>query len=244
MKKIKKNLKWITIIVVMIMIIGGVLVRYSLENNKFNEISVEELELKEVSKEEPEKESLLNENEETIIGVEETNTVYVDIKGAVNKPGVYEIENDKRVIDVLELAGGLTENANTTMINLAKKIFNEMVIIIYTNDEVEKTNQKDTVVKIIEKECVCPEIKNDACLNQNKDEEDNKKEIEENDGKVNINTANLDELLTITGIGESKASAIIEYRKDVGGFKNIEEIMKVSGIGESLYEKIKNYITI
>ena len=239
MKKIKKHLKLITIIVVMIIIIGGLLIKYSLNNNEFSEISIEELELEEVKEESNEK------AETEVEKIEEIKKIYVDVKGAVKKPGVYEIEEDKKVIDVLDLAGGLTENADTSMINLAKKIYNEMVIIIYTADEVEKAGQNETVVKVIEKECVCPEIKNDACLNQDNPEtnieQDKNNQI---DNKININTATLEELLTISGIGESKAKAIIEYRKEFGNFEKIEDIMQVSGIGETLYEKIKNNITI
>ena len=144
MKKIKKNLKWITISILMIVIVGGVLIKYSLDNNKFKEISIEEIELEEknnfheISKQEKEIEGLTENIEDKN---EELKNVYVDIKGAVKKPGVYEISEDKKVIDVLELAGGLAANANTTMINLAKKVFNEMVIIIYTDEEVKSANK-------------------------------------------------------------------------------------------------------
>lgn len=247
MKKIKKNLKWITISILMIVIVGGVLIKYSLDNNKFKEISIEEIELEEknnfheISKQEKEIEGLTENIEDKN---EELKNVYVDIKGAVKKPGVYEISEDKKVIDVLELAGGLAANANTTMINLAKKVFNEMVIIIYTDEEVKSANKQDTIVKIVEKECICPEIKNDACLNSSDTEKNDNQDKEEISSKVNINKATLEELLTVSGIGESKAKAIIEYRQQNGEFKKIEDIMEVSGIGEALYEKIKNNITI
>ena len=247
MKKIKKNLKWITISILMIVIVGGVLIKYSLDNNKFKEISIEKIELKEknnfheISKQEKEIEGLTENIEDKN---EELKNVYVDIKGAVKKPGVYEISEDKKVIDVLELAGGLAANANTTMINLAKKVFNEMVIIIYTDEEVKSANKQDTIVKIVEKECICPEIKNDACLNSSDTEKNDNQDKEEISSKVNINKATLEELLTVSGIGESKAKAIIEYRQQNGEFKKIEDIMEVSGIGEALYEKIKNNITI
>lgn len=247
MKKIKKNLKWITISILMIVIVGGVLIKYSLDNNKFKEISIEEIELEEknnfheISKQEKEIEGLTENIEDKN---EELKNVYVDIKGAVKKPGVYEISEDKKVIDVLELAGGLAANANTTMINLAKKVFNEMVIIIYTDEEVKSANKQDAIVKIVEKECICPEIKNDACLNSSDTEKNDNQDKEEISRKVNINKATLEELLTVSGIGESKAKAIIEYRQQNGEFKKIEDIMEVSGIGEALYEKIKNNITI
>ena len=101
------------------------------------------------------------------------------------------------------------------------------------------------IIKIIEKECICPEISNDACLKQENTSDDNsQKEEEILDKKININSATLDELTTISGIGESKAKSIIEYRNEFGNFEKIEDIMKVTGIGEALYEKIKNNITI
>ena len=115
-----------------------------------------------------------------------------------------------------------------------------MVIIIYTNDEVKNSNVVDTVVKIIDKECNCPNIKNDGCLNTEIDSE-----IGNNPtgNLVNINSASLEELKNLPGIGESKAKSIIEYRDKYGNFNSIEDILNVNGIGESLYEQIKIYIT-
>jgi competence protein ComEA len=86
---------------------------------------------------------------------------------------------------------------------------------------------------------VCEEIKNDACYNEETDEN-----LNTSDGKININTSSLEELMTLSGIGESKAKAIIEYREKNGSFKNIEDIVNVSGISETIYAKIKNNITI
>ena len=235
MKKIKKNLKWITIVIVMITIIGGLLLKWNLENSKTKDIVVEELVIEEQTP------IIEKSKEEEVI----LSNVYVDIKGAVVKPGVYEISEDKKVIDVVQLAGGFKENADTSMINLAKKVTNEMVIIIYTSEEIKKSQEKDSIVKIIEKECVCPEINNDACLNQETQKNDSFASEENlNDKKININNATLEELLTISGIGESKAQAIIQYRTENGNFEKIEDIMNVAGIGEALYEKIKNRITV
>lgn len=251
MKIIKKNLKWITLGILMLLIAGGCLIKYKLENDKFNKVSVDELELDNeanLEKKEENKTETKNLNEDEETKDIEIKKVYVDIKGAVKNPGVYEIEEDKKVIDVLELAGGLAENADTSMINLAKKVFNEMVVIIYTNEEVKNTREPDTIIKVVEKECVCPEIKNDACINlgdtEKNNNQENKEEHKEENKKVNINKATLEELLLISGIGESKAKSIIEYRQQNGEFKKIEDIMNVSGIGESLFEKIKNNITI
>jgi competence protein ComEA len=153
------------------------------------------------------------------------------------KPGVYSVSCDKNVNDVIEMAGGLTENADTSVTNLAKKINNEMVIIIYTHEEVENSNIVDTVVKVIEKECVCPNIQNDSCINT-----EITGNIGEENGLVNINTATLEELMSVPGIGEAKARAIIEYRKN-SVFLVLEDLLNVQGIGEKIYETIKVYLT-
>lgn len=239
MKFIRKNIKIISIIVVLLFIVLLVILKIYLKSN-FNveeEVVIEESEILIEDQE-------TSEDEKDVI-----KNVFVDIKGAVKKAGVYEIEENKKVIDVVNKAGGLTDDADTSMINLAKQVKNEMVIIIYTKEEVRKYSTKEEIIKVIDKECVCPEIKNDACIN-NKDNTIKEENNKVNDGdissnkKINLNSATLEELLTLTGIGESKAKSIIEYREKNGGFKNIEEIKNVSGIGDSLYEKIKNNITI
>ena len=113
-------------------------------------------------------------------------------------------------------------------------------IIKILEEEVKKSNIVDTVIKVVEKECICPNIENDGCLNNEiTDNITNKEES----SLVNINTASIEELQTLSGIGESKAKKIIEYREKNGKFKNIEDIKNVEGIGESLYETIKIHIT-
>ena len=162
----------------------------------------------------------------------------VDIKGEIVNPGIYELKIDSRVIDVINAAGGLTENADTSVINLSKKINDEMVIIIYSREQVkdfEKT--KEIEKQVLDK---CSELdenslKNDACIDSS-----NNKHI----GKVNINTASLEELMSLTGIGEAKAKDIIKYREDNGGFKTIEDLLKVSGIGDNTFASIKENITV
>lgn len=230
MKKIKKYFKLIIILLIIILVIGYIIIKLYLNKNDSVEVVLDEFDLE------------FNEN----INVKEDVTFdsnkifYVDIKGAVQNPGVYEIEENKKVIDVINLAGGFTANADTSLINLAKKVSDEMVIIIYTVEEVKNSKEPEAVIKIIEKECVCPEINNDACINNGISNETETGDL----GVVNINTASLDELLTLTGIGESKARAIIEYRESFGLFTTKEDIMNVDGIGESLYEKIKENITV
>lgn len=162
-----------------------------------------------------------NETEEVI------NDVSVDIKGLVVNPGVYNIKSDSRIIDAIELAGGLKEGANTEQINLSKKVTDEMVIVIYSDEEVESMKKNDSYNNI-----------------DNANYVDEYKINDTSDSKVSINTSTLEELMTLKGIGKSKAEAIIKYRNTVGLFNSIEEIMNVSGIGESIYKKIKDNIKL
>lgn len=137
---------------------------------------------------------------------------YVDIKGCIKNPGVYKLVKGSRVKDVIELAGGLTSDSDTSNINLAKIIEDEMVININSVNDNSGNNYS---------------------MNSN-----NLSDL------ININTASLEQLMTLSGIGESKAKSIISYREENGNFKAVEDITKVSGIGQALYEKIKDYITV
>ena len=166
---------------------------------------------------------------------------YIDIKGFVKKPGVYEVTANNIVNDCIKLAGGLLKNADTTTINLSKKVSSEMVIYIPKKEEVIKTTTNTTVTKD-------QEIPNDAVVSDNN--KSNSSISKDNNTKtpnrtlVNINTATIQELTTLSGIGEAKAQDIIDYRILNGNFKTIEDIKNVSGIGEALYAKIKDYITV
>lgn len=190
-------------------------------------------------------EPLVKEEEKEEIKEEESiiNYFYVDVKGEVKKPGTYKIEEGKRVIDAITLAGGLTKSADTSANNLSMKVKDEMVIIIYSDSEIkdfETVKEKETlVISNCNKEN--NNIVNDSCISDNLTSEDSSKS--NNNSLVSINTASKEELMTISGIGESKAIAIIEYRDQNGLFSDISDIKNVSGIGDSLYEKIKDYIT-
>lgn len=227
MKLIRKMIYPITIVLFIFIIICIISVKNNLNKNKYNDIKV----VNDIVK--------VEDNDEK--SIEEENTKFnIDIKGAIKNPGVYKLDSRLTVNDAINIAGGLTKDADTSVINLAKKITDEMVIIIYTKDEVKNSNIVNTVIKVVEKECVCPNIENDGCLNTEINDNITNKE---NDGLININTATSEELQTITGIGESKAKNIIEYRNKKGKFKSIEDIKNVEGIGDSLYETIKVYIT-
>ena len=160
----------------------------------------------------------------------------VDIKGEVLTPGIYSLDSNKRVIDVIEMSGGLTENADTSVINLSKKIKDEMVIIIYSKSEVKEFEKTKEIESQIQEKCIQKDensLKNDACISTDS----------KTNGKISINTGTKEELMTLSGIGESKAQDIIKYREENGPFKTIEDIKNVSGIGDSLFAKIKENIT-
>ena len=140
--------------------------------------------------------------------------MYVDISGEVNKPGVYLVNDGTRLYEVIEKAGGLTDNANTDQINQAGYVEDgEKIVIPSLNDEVVKNTD------------VQPGTFNS------------------NSGLININTASKDQLMEITGVGEVIAERIIDYRKN-NRFKSIEDIMNVNGIGNATYDKMKSQITV
>lgn len=187
--------------------------------------------------------------EEVIV---EEKKMRVDIKGEVQKPGVYNVTEDMRVVDVIQLAGGLTKFADTSVNNLSQKVMDAMVIMIYSKKEVEKFREtKQEEQKVLEEaETIGDGLYNDSVLtkedmlqNQGEKQKDDSEDSTVNK-KISLNAATREELQTLSGIGESKAIAIIEYRSEIGRFEKIEDIMNVRGIGESIFEKIKDNITI
>lgn len=170
-----------------------------------------------------------------------SSTIQVDIKGAVKTPGVYEMEENARVQDVIKKSGGLLPNAFLNTINLSKKLEDEMVIIIYTKEEIATFLEEETRTLKQENTCVCPKIVNDACV---KEATTNKEEKQATSKQVSLNHGTKEDFESLAGIGPSKASAIIEYRNEHGKFETIEEIKNVSGIGDATYEKIKDNLTL
>ena len=174
------------------------------------------------------KEKVMVTNAVNTTRVEETTTMipqncYVDIKGEVLRPGVYEFSCESRIQDVIKKAGGFTEEADETKINLAQKITDQMQIIVpnlhskqeggVTEGNSEKGNLSNTTPS-------------------------NSKQ-----GTVNINTATLEELQTIKGIGKKKAEAILQYRKEHGAFRTKEDLLRVKGIGKKALEAIESQVT-
>ena len=206
--------------------------------------------------------------EEKQVSSEDVSTeeyILVDIKGEVQNPGVYKLPINSRVMDAIEISGGLTKKAVTTYINLSKTLKDENVIIINNKSELKKIEEKKNIeeIKINDNSSVSVKtsdvITNDVDKIKEETKTDNTtKEAEETNStpnvsssekkeettSVNINEATIEELTTISGIGESKAKSIIEYRTTNGPFKSIEEIKNVSGIGDKLYDKIKTNITV
>ena len=151
--------------------------------------------------------------EKTEASTTQETVIFVDIKGAVKNPGVYQMKVGDRVKDALEAAGGLTEEADSQKVNLAKRLEDQMVIVVpKVGEEAE--------------EIPAGETRNEATK----------------EGKVNINTATVEELKTLKGVGEKKAEAIIEYRKKNGSFQTKEDLMKVRGIGKKLFESFQERI--
>ncbi|MEG0254927.1 MAG: helix-hairpin-helix domain-containing protein [Vagococcus sp.] len=162
-------------------------------------------------------ENKVEESEELVAN----DKMYVDIKGAVKKPGMYEVSSAMRVLNVVELAGGLMSDADDKQINFSEKLEDQM--IIYVPKEGEEI----------------PELK----VHNEKNEEGNKRESKESN-KVNINQAEKEELMTLNGVGEKKAEKIIEYREENGSFKTIEDLKNVNGFGEKTFESLKESIIV
>lgn len=154
---------------------------------------------------------------------------FVDVKGAVNKPGVYEFYLGDRVITAIEKAGGLTKKADTSNINLSQRLNGEMVVYVFTSAEIKSGAEQINC----DTSCNCEIYEINNCYEK----------IDTN-SKVNINKATLDDLIKLSGIGNSKAEAILRYREENGLFNSIENLMDVTGIGEKLFDSIKEFITI
>ncbi|EHJ53185.1 helix-hairpin-helix domain-containing protein [Streptococcus macacae] len=151
-----------------------------------------------------------------------STTITVDIKGAVRHQGVYTLPADSRVNDIIRIAGGLTAEADRKSVNLAQKLKDESVVYVATKDE--KINVSDD------------SIHNHSAAAEKNQDADQK--------KINLNTATLTELQTISGIGEKRAQDIIDYRETNGGFKSVEDLKNISGIGDKTFEKLKDMVSV
>lgn len=145
---------------------------------------------------------------------EETDIIYVQVSGAVNHPGVYELPLGSRVFQALELAGGMTQEAQEKSINQAQTLEDGQMIWVPTVEEAAALPKQE------------PES------------------LAKDDGKVNLNTATKEELQTLPGIGEAKAQSIVAWREEHGSFTQIEDIMKIEGIKEGVFSKIKDSVKV
>ena len=176
----------------------------------------------------PTKEKVMVTNAVNTTRVEETTTMipqncYVDIKGEVLRPGVYEFSCESRIQEVIKKAGGFTEEADETKINLAQKITDQMQMIVPNLHSKQEGGVTEG--------------------NSEKGKSSNTTPSNSKQGTININTATLEELQTIKGIGKKKAEAILKYRKEHGAFRTKEDLLQVKGIGKKALEVIESQVT-
>ncbi len=146
---------------------------------------------------------------------------YVHICGAVANPGVYEVAKGQRIYQVVERAGGYTQEAAEDYLNLAAEVSDGMKLVVPTREELLLVPGGSLHGGFGAQEMV-----------------------EAKPGKVNLNTATKEQLMELNGIGEARAGDIIRYREEHGGFQRIEDIMKVPGIKDSAFQKIKDEVTV
>ena len=167
---------------------------------------------------------------------EETKTLVVHICGAVSAPGVYELPAGSRIIDAVEAGGGFLPEADEACCNLAEEIVDGCQIYIMTKSESCADGQT-------EKKAGIQTSPDSDMQTTDRNVRSNSATALEN-GLVNLNTADVAALMTLPGIGESRAKAIISYREQHGAFAQIEDIMKISGIKQAAFSKIKDKITV
>lgn len=203
-----KKRKIVIIIVVLVIILIGWKIN---DSNNIEEVNTEE--------------TLVSDKKDIIKNDEEEEDIMaVHVTGEVKKPGVVKVKEGSRIEDIIEAAGGLTENADTTNINLAYMVEDGMKI------RIPNTNEED-----IEENYISVDSGKGVIMSE---------ESNSSSSVVNINTANETELEQLPGIGPSISSKIIDYRNQNGKFKNIEDIKNVTGIGDTKFEKIKDFIKV
>ncbi len=171
---------------------------------------------------------------------EETNeSIYVEVKGAVQNPGVYAMNEQDLINDAINLAGGFLDNAYTDNINLSKKVTDELVIFVYTEKEYQNSTYSNTTSSNNDYQ-IDNALKNKVSIITS----DSTNSDTGTSSLININLASITELMTLPGIGETKANNIISYREENGFFKAIEEIKNVSGIGDATFDQFKALITV
>lgn len=158
--------------------------------------------------------------------------IYVDIKGAVHRPGMYELTEDARLSDAIQAAKGLTKEADDNRINLAQKVNDQECIHIP-----KKGEKVDELVET-------PQSSSKSSTSIPITSGEKGQNSQDNHDKININQADAQQFQTIDGIGEKRAKMIIQYRQEHGSFKQIEDLKKITGIGDKTFEKLKDKVSV
>lgn len=191
------------------------------------------------------KESIANKDlEQADASKEETvskDEICVYVCGAVDSPGVYRLSGDVRMTDAIDAAGGMNEDAGAQYLNLASRVSDGAKIYVPTTEEVEEAFAEGgggaySVVTVT--------ADGITSLTDGESGQSPDSGSSDQSGLININTAGKEELMTLPGIGESKAEKIIAYRDENGGFSQTEDLMLISGIKEGLFNKVKDYICV
>ena len=222
MEFLKKNI--LICIIAIITIISGIYFMIEQKTSQ-NNIVIENTNLEENDDEiiETKKDNKLE--DDTI----EENKIYVYVTGEVKNNGIVILNNGARISDAIEAAGGLTENADISEINMVYELQDGIKLSIPNKQQIEENEKFNYII---------------TNSNDKQNEETIIKDTSENNNLININNATQTELETLPGIGPSLALNIINYRKENGRFSSIDEIKNVKGIGDSKYENIKRYICI
>lgn len=154
------------------------------------------------------------ETEQKVQKVDSKSLIYVYVCGMVKNPGVYCLSEGDRIYQAVEMAGGILLEGDANRLNLAELLVDGQKIYVPSYDETQSVYESEGEIVSLE------------------------------DGKVNINRASKEELMTLPGIGASKAEAILSYRQECGRFRSIDELMNVEGIKEGTYSRIKDRISI
>lgn len=205
-----------------IFVLGGYFISKSNRSIECDEIFSEE---KPHNKDKITEKDVFNEieNEDTTENATEKKYIVVDIKGPVKSPREYVLLEGSRIRDIINEAGGLTKEANENLIHFSKKLNDEDCIVIPKIGE--ELEENDEVKDLVETE---KGVKNTGKENN----------------KININKASIEQLKTLSGIGDSKAKAILDYRESNGGFKSIDELSNIDGIGSKTLEKLRDKVDI
>ena len=226
---IKRKLMMVTSILIVFLFIILVLVYSLFSKTNLSNQTDESLANFYMSQTSSSESSISSKKDNSFVGSEKETEkyIFVDIKGAIRMPGVYEINSETRLTDVIALAGGFLPIADQSVVNLSQKLTDQMMITIpslETESESTRLNEGEDKLPVV---ISVPSETSDS-----------------QPGKVNINMADISELQTLSGIGEKKAERILQYRQEHGSFKSVEELKEVSGIGDKTFEALADFISV